>query len=56
MSEKFGTVLSEHLLEKGKHSSEQKKDMGAYVITDFYLSFFSLGIAITPGLLLSQFL
>ena len=56
LSEKFGTVVSEHMPKKEQYSSEKKKDIGAYVATDLHLSYLTFSIAITPGLLLSQFL
>lgn len=56
LSEKFGTAVSEHMPKKEQYSSDQKKDIGAYVATDLHLDLITFSIAITPGLLLSQFL
>lgn len=52
LSEKFGAEVSKHLSKNAQSSSAKKKDIGAYVATDLYLSLFTFGIAVTPGLLI----
>ncbi|CAH6817083.1 hypothetical protein VCHA29O37_140022 [Vibrio chagasii] len=44
------------MLEKEQYSSDKLKDIGAYISTDCFLSFLTLGIAVTPGLLITQFM
>jgi ABC-type transport system involved in multi-copper enzyme maturation permease subunit len=56
LSEKFGTEISKHLSKNAQSSSDKKKDIGAYVATDLYLSLFTFGIAVAPGLLIHIFL